>query len=135
MNCSVCKNAFIISKTREEFMETKRRFEEKFSKIIDEMNEEEFSMNCNELWNKIMHKESLQLRANIFPKKCPIENCCEYICDFCYNCEYKCSGCNQPRVILNISGILTLIGKRKRIISWKPLVGLFEELINEDHTS
>lgn len=97
MNCSVCKNAFIISETYEEYNEKRREFEDKITKIIDEMTEEELSRNYNDMWNKMLNREALHLTPNRVPKKCHNEKCAEYICDFCYYIKEKCSWCKKFR--------------------------------------
>jgi len=93
MKCSVCENAFIIPKDNIEYNDKKDAFENEVCKIIDGLTEEEIANNSNYIWFKLANNLALILRPNQIPKKCSIEYCLSFICDFCNHNNKICLPC------------------------------------------
>ena len=85
MVCCVCKKKFIRSVDLTEYYKNKVEFDNKITKIIDALTEEELTKKNDEIWDILLNYEALLLEPNHKPKKCNTENCLSLICNFCYN--------------------------------------------------
>jgi hypothetical protein len=98
MQCAVCKNKFITTKTQEEFTVKKSKSDEKLCDMIDEKTSKTV---LNELcmWKKILQAEALLLQPDELPKKCSNKFCNAKICKYCYNKNNKfCLTCSKTQV-------------------------------------
>jgi hypothetical protein len=89
MVCCVCKKNFIRSVDLTEYYQTKREFDNKISKIIDSLTEEQLSTKNDEIWEILLKYDALLLLPNYKPNKCNTENCNSLICNFCYKNKNK----------------------------------------------
>ncbi len=104
MVCSVCKKNFIRTADLTEYYQTKKEFDNRVSKIIDALTEEDLSKNNDKIWEILLNYDALLLHPNYKPKKCSTETCEAVICNFCYihKKQIVCLECKKYQVLFSI---------------------------------
>ena len=96
MVCCVCKKNFIRSVDLTEYYQVKKEFDNRISKIIDALTEEDLSKKNDEIWDTLLNYEALLLLPNYKPKSCTTPDCNSLICNFCFtNKSIICLECKN----------------------------------------
>jgi len=97
----VCEKDFIISKTVDEFFSKKLTFDNEMCKVI----EDEFNLDENYIWDKLLSYEALLLYPNTNPLFCIAGKCNAIKCKYCFNkkkINHKyCVVCKNPPPIFS----------------------------------
>jgi hypothetical protein len=98
MVCCVCKKPFIRSVDLTEYYQKKQEFDNKITRVIDSLTEEQLSTKNDEIWDTLLNYEALLLLPNYKPNKCNTEHCNSLICNYCYKHKgcVLCLDCSSP---------------------------------------
>jgi hypothetical protein len=67
MNCSICKNEFIITQNDTEYNNEKNKYEDKVCKIMDKLTSKELNKYNNYIWYNLLLYEALLLKSGQIP--------------------------------------------------------------------
>uniref|UniRef100_A0A6C0DUF8 Uncharacterized protein n=1 Tax=viral metagenome TaxID=1070528 RepID=A0A6C0DUF8_9ZZZZ len=93
MECSVCQNPFVLTRTNKEYFEKYNEFDKKANKILDKLDQTEFDNNFYSFWVKILWHESLLLKPGELPSICCMKYCNLFICKYCHKQNKMCIDC------------------------------------------
>ena len=94
MVCTICKNKFIRTKNKEEYIVQKTMVDIECLRMVNAITDEVFLSEYKDTWDNILSCEAVLLRPNISANKCITINCISQICNYCYdNKSRMCTFC------------------------------------------